>query len=104
MRVFTLAVLPAHPAQMPVIAKNVTVQGGEDRPRQNGPQVVPISKVQGGQVHGIAHLNSCVAPRGRHLWRGFLIPAAATAANTAAIGVTPACWPPSYNKVGKLGW
>ena len=36
-QVLTLAVIPAHPAQMQVLTKNVTVQGGEDLPRQNGP-------------------------------------------------------------------
>ena len=47
---FTLAVLPAHPAQMPVLTKNVTVQDGEDCPYHNGPQVFPAPKGQGGQV------------------------------------------------------
>ena len=32
--VFKLAVLPAYPIQVPVLAKNVAVQGGEDRPCQ----------------------------------------------------------------------
>ena len=35
MRVFTLAVLPAHPEHVPVPAKNMAAQGGEDRPREN---------------------------------------------------------------------
>ena len=73
MRIFTLVVLPAHPAKIPVIAKNVTMQGGEDRPCHNGPQVLPIPKGQGGQVCVIACLRSCRSPRSSHLGRGFLV-------------------------------
>ena len=91
------AVLPAHPTQMPVLANNMVLQGGEDRPLQNLPQVIPIPKRQGGQVRVIAHLNSCTAPHGRHLGRGFFIPAAAA----AAIEDTPACRPPSCDEVGQ---
>ena len=32
MQVFTLTVLPTHPAQVPVLAKNVAVQGDEECP------------------------------------------------------------------------
>ena len=31
--ILTGAVLPAHPAHVPVLAKNMAMQGGEDRPR-----------------------------------------------------------------------
>ena len=84
---------------MPVLAKNVAVQGGEDSPHQNGPRVLSISKGHGGKVRVIAHLHSCGAPPGRHLEQGFLITAAAAAA--AALRVNPACWPPSCDEVGQ---
>ena len=103
-RVFTLTVLPAHPAQMPVLANNKDVQGGEDRPLQNGPQVLLISKGQVGQVRVIVHIHSCEASRGRHLEQGFLIPSAIAAAAAAALGGTPAFWPPSCDEVSQWGW
>ena len=56
-RVFMLTVLPAHPAQMPVLAKKMAVQGVEDRPHQNVPRVIFIPKGQEGQVRIIAHLH-----------------------------------------------
>ena len=93
MRVFTLAVIPAHPAQMPVLAKKMAVQGEEGRPCQDGPRVIPIPKGQRGQVRIIAHLHLCGAPRDSHLGRGFLNPAA------AALGGPPACWTTSCNEV-----
>ena len=97
MRVFTLAFLSAHPSQIPVLAKNMAVQGGEDHPFQNGPRFIPIPKVQVGQVRVISHLHSCGVPCGRHLGRGFFIPAAAT----TDLGGTPTCLPPSCDKVGQ---
>ena len=48
MRIFTLAVLPAHPPQMPVITKNMAMHIWEDLPFQDGPQVLPVPKGQGG--------------------------------------------------------
>ena len=84
MKVFTLSVLPADPSKMPVITKNVIVQGGEDCPHQNGPQVLPIPKGQGGQVRFIASPHLCRSPHGSHLGCWFFIAAAAAAAVAAA--------------------
>ena len=47
-QVFTLAFLPANPAQVPVLAKNVTIQGGENFTHQKGPRVLPVPKGHGG--------------------------------------------------------
>ena len=102
MQVFTPAVLPAHPVQMTFLAKNMAVHGGEDLPHQNGLQVLLIQKGKGGQVHVIERLHSCGSPHGRHLGRGFFIPAAA-AITAVALGDTPACWPPYCDKVGQQG-
>ena len=72
MRVFTIAVLPSHPTKIPFLTNNVTVQGGEDLPLQNRPQVLPIPKGQGGQVRFIARLHLCRSPRGIHLGKSFV--------------------------------
>ena len=50
MRVFMLAVLPADPAHVPVLAKNMSTKGGEDLPRQYRPSLIPFPKGQGGKV------------------------------------------------------
>ena len=50
MQVFTFAVIPAHPAQVPVLVNNMAVQGGEDGPHQEDPQVIPVRKGQSGKV------------------------------------------------------
>ena len=74
MRVFTLALLTAHPRQIPVLTKNVTVKGEEYHPRNNGQQVIPILKGQGGQVRFITRPHPCRSPRGVHLGQRFLFP------------------------------
>ena len=84
MQVFTLAVLPVHPAQMPILTTNVNMQGGEDRPRQNGPQFLPFPKRQGGQVRFIARPYSCRSPCGAHLGHDFLNSAAAAIVSSGA--------------------
>ena len=71
MRVLTLTFLPEHPAQMPVLTKNVNVQGREACPFQNGPQVLPVPKGQGGHMHFILQPQSCSPPRGSYLGRDF---------------------------------
>ena len=90
MQVFTIKVLPSHLAQMPVLAKNVTVQCGEDCPRHNGPRVLTIPKEEGGQVRIIACPHSCRPLCGIHLRKSFLISAtaAAVAATAAVFGGT----------------
>ena len=72
MQVFTLAVLPSHPTQIPFLTKNVTVQVSEDRPHYNGLLVLPIRKGKGGKVSFIVRLHSCRPPCGAHLGREFL--------------------------------
>ena len=92
-RVFTLAVLPAHPTQITVLANKVIVQGGEDCYQQNGPQVLPVPKGQGGQVRVISCPHLCNPPRGIHLRQGFLISvtsAAVVSAAAATFGSTSA--------------
>ena len=94
MQVCTLTVLPAHPAQMPVLTKNATMQGREDGPSHNGPQVPPVLKRQGGKLCFIALPHSCRSSRGAHLGRWFFISSAAAAAVAvvaAASGGTTAC-------------
>ena len=59
------------PPKIPVLANNMAVQGGEERPRQNGLQVLPIPKGQVRQVCVIVQLHSCRSPRGCYLGRGF---------------------------------
>ena len=71
MQVFMITVLPAHSAQMSILTKNMTMQGREDLPRQNGPQVIPVPKGQGGQVHFIARLHSFSTPMAPTLGVGF---------------------------------
>ena len=44
MQAFMLTVLPEHSAQVPVLAKNVTLDRGEDHPRQNDAQVFLVPK------------------------------------------------------------
>ena len=44
----TIIIIPKDPAQVPVLAKNVAVQGRDDRSHQEGPQFIPVPKVQGG--------------------------------------------------------
>ena len=61
-RVFRLAVLPAHPTHVPVLVKIMATQGGEDRPRQDRPSFLPIPKGQGWKVRVIAHPHSGRAP------------------------------------------
>ena len=56
-RVFTLPVLPAQSAQVPVLSKNATLDCGEDCPCQDSKRVFPIPKGQGGQMHIIARLH-----------------------------------------------
>ena len=63
MQVFTLAVLPGHSAQMPVLIKNMVVQGGEVCICQDGPRVLPIPKGKGGQDRMLSHLHLCFPPR-----------------------------------------
>ena len=98
-RVFMLAVLPAHPAQNPFIANNIAVQCGGGIPCQNVPRFLPILMGQGEQVRVIAHLNLCGDPRGHRLGRGFLIPTNAAVAS-ALVG-TPTSWPSSCDEVGQ---
>ena len=74
MQILRLAVLLAHPTHVPVLAKNMAVQGGEDRNRENLPRALPIQKVQRGQVRVIGHLNLCGSPCGRHHGQRFLYP------------------------------
>ena len=100
-RVFKLALLPAHPAQMPVLINNVTVQDGEDHTRHNGQRVLPIQKGQGWQVHIIACPHLCRSPRGVHLGRRFFIYAADAA---VALGGTATFLPPSCEKVRQGDW
>ena len=90
MQVFTLPVLPAHPAQIPVLTNNVTVQGREDRPRQNGQQFISVMKGHGEQVHFIARPHLCRPPCGTHLGSKFLNAASATTAAAAAVTVAAA--------------
>ena len=52
---FTLVFLPAQSAQVPVLAKNVTLDRGEYHLLNNGAQFFPILKIQGGQMRFIAH-------------------------------------------------
>ena len=52
---FPLAILPAGPAQVPVLSMNCTVQVQEDRPCQYGTQVLPVPKEQGEQVRVLVH-------------------------------------------------
>ena len=61
MRFFALAILPAQSSQVPALAKNVSLDCGEDRTRQNGPWVLPVLKVKGDQMRFIAHLHPCGA-------------------------------------------
>ena len=49
MQVFTLTALPAHPTQMPVLAKNMAVQGEEDRPRHDGLSFYPPQRDREGR-------------------------------------------------------
>ena len=60
MRVFTLAFLPDQSAHVSVLAKNVTLEHGEERPGKNSAQVLPTPKGQGGHMRFIARLH----PRG----------------------------------------
>ena len=60
MRVFTLALLSAQSAQVPVLTNNVTLDCGEDRPCQDSLKVFPVPKGQGKHMCIIAHLH----PRG----------------------------------------
>ena len=62
MRAFPLAVLPAGPAQVPVLANNYTVQGWEDRPHQYRTHAIPVQKVQGGQVRVVKHPHPRIPP------------------------------------------
>ena len=55
MQVFTLTVLRAQSAQVPVLAKNVTLDHGEDCPNQDSAHVFPVPKGQGWQMCFIAH-------------------------------------------------
>ena len=73
MQFFTLAVLPAQFAQVPVLAHNLTLDCGEDSPFQDSLQVFPVPKGQGGQMRIIAHLH----PRGT------------SGSSTSAIGASP---------------
>ena len=73
MRVFTLTVLPTYHTQMSVLTKKLTVLGDEDRPRQNGPQVLPISKIQGRQVRFISCSHSYSPPCGVQLGQRFFL-------------------------------
>ena len=81
---FTLAVIPSHIAQMPVLNKNLTVQGGEERPLQNGIRVLPVPKGHGGHVCFIARPQLYRFPHGAHLGRDFFNSTAVTAAAAAA--------------------
>ena len=62
-QVFTLAFLPAHPTQMLVLTKNMEAKGGEDCPYQDGMQVLPVPKGQGGHVRIISHPHPLPPPR-----------------------------------------
>ena len=85
MQVFTLVVLSAHPAQITVLTKNVTVQGREDCLHQNGPQVIPVLMGSGGQVQFIACPHLCSPLCGTHLRREFSITYAASAVAATAV-------------------
>ena len=64
MQVFTLAVIPSHLAQMPVLNKNLTLQGGEECHLQNGIRVLPVPKGHGGHVCFIARPQLYRSPQG----------------------------------------
>ena len=111
MQVFTLAVLPAHPAQMPFLTNNATLQGGEDRLHQNGPRVLPTPNGQGGQVRFIVGLHFCRSPVAPTLGMTFfnstavaatiVAAAATTSGGTAAAGRLPT--KRSGSIIGKIG-
>ena len=63
MRVFALTVLLAQSVQVPVLAKNVTLNCGEDCPCQDSTRFFPVPKVQGGQMHIMARSHPCGASR-----------------------------------------
>ena len=64
MRVFTIAVFPAHPTQVQFIEYNGIVQGQEDCPFQDGTRVLPLLKGKGGQVRIITYPHTRAHPRG----------------------------------------
>ena len=74
-QVFTLTFLPAQSAQALVLAINATLDCGEDYPRQDSTRVLPVPKVQGGQVRIIARSH----PRGT------------SGSSTSADGASPNC-------------
>ena len=53
-RVFALAVLPKKPTEVTVLADKMEMQGWEYYPCQQGPQVLPVLKVQVSQVRAVA--------------------------------------------------
>ena len=55
MRVFTLVVLPAQSAHVPVLAKNMNLDCLEDCPCPDSTRVLPAPKGQGMQMHIVAH-------------------------------------------------
>ena len=55
-----IAFLPAHSVHMPALAKNRTLDRGEDHSRQSNAQVLPVLKVKSGQMCSIVRLH----PRG----------------------------------------
>ena len=57
MRVFTLTVFTEQFTHVTVLAENGPLDCGEDCPRQNCAQVLPVLKGQGGQVNLVAHLH-----------------------------------------------
>ena len=74
MQVFKLPVLPAQRAQMPVLTKNVTVQGGENLPCYNESLVLFVLEVQGRRVRFISRPHSYRHPCGANLGHAFFIP------------------------------
>ena len=60
MQFLIIAVLLAQSSQVPVLSYNVALDFGEDLPSQDGAQVFPVLKVQGGQVRIVAHPHSYI--------------------------------------------
>ena len=81
-QVFTLAFLPSHLTQVPVLAKNVALQGGGGVPCQEGPQVLPVLKVKRRQVRIVLHPQPC-GPHSSSHPRSFGLAVAAADAHTA---------------------
>ena len=102
--IFKLPLIPTQTIEVPFLTKNVAVQCCEDRTHQKGPRVLPIPKVQGGQVRVIEHLHPRAPKRAGIVAALTRATPLSTAATADAASASSAAGPSTCTKISKRPW